>query len=205
MPDPIDWGFALPYYLAALGVGYILGSFPTGVVLARMFGLGDLRQIGSGGIGATNALRTGSYAAAIGTLAGDFAKAAGATALGAYFGPQTAILAAAGALLGHLFPVWLGFRGGKGIAVYIGVLAILCYPLALLFCAIWLVVAALFRYSSLALLCASAAMPVAAIYAEAYPIRDLSLLFLLLIFWAHRENIVRLSRGQENKIGQRAK
>ena len=205
MPDPIDWGFALPYYLAALFGGYALGSFPTGVVLARIFGMTDLREIGSGGIGATNALRTGSYALALGTLGGDFAKAALAVWLGNHFGSDIAIVAAAGALLGHLFPVWLRFKGGKGIAVYIGVMAILFYPLAVIFCLVWLGVAALSRYSSLASLSASAAMPFAAIYFEAYQIRDMSLLFLALIFWAHRENIMRLIRGEESKLGRTAK
>lgn len=203
MPEPIDWGFALPYYFIVSLAGYLLGSFPTGLVLAKVFGFGDLTSIGSGNIGATNALRTGSKWLAIGTLAGDGAKAALAVFLGSIFGPQTAILAGAFSLLGHLFPLWLKFKGGKGIAVYIGTLATLFYPLALIFIAIWIGVAIIFRYSSLASIIASLAIPVLAYYFEEYQIMDLSLFFLVLILWAHNENVLRLWRGTEDKIGKK--
>lgn len=203
MPEPIDWGFALPYYLGACAVGYLLGSFPTSVVLSKLFGLRDLREVGSGNIGATNALRTGSKGLALGTLAGDSGKAALAVWLGAMFGPQTAILAGACALLGHLYPVWLKFKGGKGIAVYIGALLVLYPLLAFIFISVWVLTAAISRYSSLAALLAIMAMPPAAIYFEEYQLRDLTLLFLFLVLFSHRENIVRLWRGEESKIGEK--
>ena len=138
MPDPIDWGFALPYFAAALAGGYLLGSIPTGLLLTRLAGLGDIRKIGSGNIGATNALRTGRRWIGVGTLAGDAGKAALAVYLGNQYGLDTAILAATGSFFGHLFPIWLGFRGGKGVSVFLGGLAVLYWPLALLFIGIWL-------------------------------------------------------------------
>ena len=202
MPEPIDWGFALPYYLSALLGGYLLGSFPTGLVLGKIFSSADLRKVGSGNIGATNALRAGGKGLALGTLVGDSGKAALAVWLGSMFGPQTAILAAAAAFLGHLYPVWLGFKGGKGIAVYIGALAVLYYPLALVFGAVWVLTALLTRYSSLAALLAVLAVPPVAIYFEEFQVRDLSFFFLVFVFYSHRENIMRLWRGQENKIGK---
>ena len=203
MPEPIDWGFALPYYVSALFGGYLLGSFPTGVVLSKLFGFVDLRSVGSGNIGATNALRTGNKLLALGTLLGDSGKAALSVWLGSYFGEQTAILAAVGSLLGHLYPVWLGFKGGKGIAVYIGALSVLFYPLALIFILVWVLTAFFTRYSSLAALLAVSAMPLGAIYFEAFQLRDLCILFLVLVFYTHRENVVRLWRGEESKIGKK--
>jgi glycerol-3-phosphate acyltransferase PlsY len=203
MPEPIDWGFALPYYLTSCVVGYLLGSFPTGVVLSKLFGFADLRKTGSGNIGATNALRTGSKGLAAGTLFGDGGKAVLAVWLGGMFGPQTAILAAVFVLLGHLYPVWLGFKGGKGIAVYIGALGVLFYPLMLVFTAVWILTAAIFRYSSLAALLAAVAVPLAAIYFEEYQLRDLTLFFLVMLFISHRDNIKKLWRREESKIGQK--
>ncbi len=201
MPDPIDWGFALPYFAAALFGGYLLGSIPTGLLLTRWAGLGDIRDIGSGNIGATNALRTGRRWISIATLIGDIGKAALAVYLGARFGPDMAILAAAGAFWGHLFPIWLGLRGGKGVSVFLGALAVLYWPLALLFIGIWLGIAILFRFSSLASLTASITTPfAAALLFNEWQIAELCFILQFFIVWAHRANIARLTRGEEPKI-----
>ena len=201
MPDPIDWGFALPYFAAALAGGYLLGSIPTGLLLTRLAGLGDIRKIGSGNIGATNALRTGRRWIGVGTLAGDAGKAALAVYLGNQYGLDTAILAATGAFFGHLFPIWLGFRGGKGVSVFLGGLAVLYWPLALLFIGIWLGVAVLFRFSSLASLAASIATPfAAALIFDEWQIAELCFMLQFFIVWTHRENIARLTKGEESKI-----
>src|SRR5262245_46242671 len=135
--------------LAAFGCGYLLGSVPFGLVLTHLAGLADIRSIGSGNIGATNVLRTGHKGLAAATLAGDMLKGTGAVLLGGLFGTEPALAAALGAFLGHLFPVWLKFKGGKGVATYIGILLGLAWPVALAFVAIWAAVAALTRYSSL--------------------------------------------------------
>jgi glycerol-3-phosphate acyltransferase PlsY len=201
MPQPI--ALALPY-AAALVLGYLFGSIPFGLILTRLAGTPDIRSIGSGNIGATNVLRTGRKALAAGTLIGDALKGTAAVLAAKYaLGADAALAAAAGALIGHIFPVWLGFRGGKGVATYIGVLLGLAWPAALAFCLIWLAVAALCRYSSLAGLTASAAMP-----AVLWFIADEStaLLFVLLtaLLWImHRANIGRLLAGSEPKIGHR--
>src|ERR1700753_2308166 len=151
-------GVVLPL---ALILGYLLGSIPFGLILTRLAGTQDLRTVGSGNIGATNVLRTGRKGLAAGTLIGDMLKGTVAVILAGYFGGADAAMAAAlGAFLGHLFPVWLKFRGGKGVATYIGVLLGLFWPAALAFCAIWLVVASLSRYSSLAALVASLVTPI---------------------------------------------
>src|SRR6516164_8938300 len=147
-------------YIAALAFGYLCGSIPFGLILTRLAGTADIRSIGSGNIGATNVLRTGRKGLAAATLLGDVLKGTLAVLVVEHFGGrELAMLAAAGALLGHLFPLWLGFKGGKGVATYIGILIALAWPAALAFCVIWLVVAALSRYSSVAALAASAATP----------------------------------------------
>src|SRR5689334_19159102 len=159
----------LPAYAAALAFGYLCGSIPFGLILTRLAGTADIRAIGSGNIGATNVLRTGRKGLAAATLIGDALKGTLAVLLVyyyyggeyRYFGHELAIPAALGAFLGHLFPVWLGFRGGKGVATYIGVLIGLAWPFALLFGVVWFVVALLSRYSSLSALIASAVTPVA--------------------------------------------
>ena len=201
MPDPIDWGQALPYFAAALFGGYLLGSIPFGLIFTRLAGLGDIRQIGSGNIGATNALRTGNRWVAVATLICDAAKGAVAVLLAARFGPDTAVLAAIGAFLGHLFPVWLKFKGGKGISTFIGLLLALYWPVGLLFCATWLAVAVIFRYSSLAALVAALATPAYLAWLDRWQLAEMSLLLVVLIFIAHRENIGRLLRGEESRIG----
>src|SRR5712675_3373619 len=146
----------LPAYLAALAFGYLCGSIPFGLILTRIAGTQDIRSIGSGNIGATNVLRTGHKGLAAATLLCDMLKGTVAVVIAGYLGgPNAAMLAALGAFLGHLFPVWLNFRGGKGVAVYIGVLLGLFPPAAIVFCLLWLATAATSRYSSLAALVAS--------------------------------------------------
>jgi acyl phosphate:glycerol-3-phosphate acyltransferase len=197
---PIDWSLA-PAYAVAFVFGYLCGSIPFGVLLTRLAGGLDIRAIGSGNIGATNVLRTGRKGLAVATLAGDMLKGTAAVLLTChYFGHSLAIVAALGAFLGHLFPVWLRFRGGKGVATYIGVLLGLAWPAALVFCAIWLVVAALTRYSSLAALTASAAAPAFLLLQRDFPDAALFLLLSVLLWIMHRANIARLFRGTEGKI-----
>src|SRR5690242_4524020 len=185
--------------------GYLLGSIPFGLLITRLAGTEDLRHIGSGNIGATNVLRTGRKGLAAATLVCDALKATIAVVVTAHFAGAEAVLAAAlGAFLGHLFPVWLGFKGGKGVATYIGLLIGLAWPCALVFCALWIAVAALTRYSSLAALVASATTPVA-LWALHRP--QLALLFLLLsilLWFMHRANIARLLAGTEGKIGAKS-
>ncbi len=197
---------ALPASVAAFAFGYLCGSIPFGIVLTRLGGGPDLRAIGSGNIGATNVLRTGRKALAAATLVGDALKGTAAVLCVAYIlGSDYAPAAAIGAFLGHLFPVWLRFRGGKGVATYIGLLIGLAWPAALAFCAIWLAVALLTRYSSLAALTASAAAP--AFLWWRGDLRDAPLFLLLsaLLWIMHRANIARLARGAEDKIGTRPK
>jgi glycerol-3-phosphate acyltransferase PlsY len=182
--------------------GYLLGSIPFGILLTRLAGGPDLRSIGSGNIGATNVLRTGRKGLAAATLILDMLKGTVAVVMVRAVAGDDAVLAAAlGAFLGHLFPVWLKFKGGKGVATYIGVLLGLYWPAALAFCAVWLAVALAFRYSSLAALVASALTP-PALWFLGRP--DAALLFLLLsaLLWImHRANIQRLVAGSEGKIG----
>ncbi len=203
MPDPISWSAAMPYYAAALAVGYLLGSIPFGLIITRFAGLGDIRDIGSGNIGATNALRTGNKWVAGGTFLGDMAKGAAAVLIARQFGPDLAVIAAFGALVGHLFPVWLRFKGGKGISTYIGILLALAWPVGLLFCATWLVVALIFRMSSLSALVASLLSPVYFVWVDQWQMVELSVLLVILVFYAHRENIQRLLSGTEPRIGQK--
>jgi acyl phosphate:glycerol-3-phosphate acyltransferase len=185
-------------------LGYLLGSIPFGLILTRLAGTPDLRSIGSGNIGATNVLRTGRKGLAAATLICDMLKGTLAVLISGYFGgPDAAMLAALGAFLGHLFPVWLKFKGGKGVAVYIGVLIGLFWPAALLFCAVWIVTAAITRYSSLSALVASVVTP---IFLWWLGHLDLTLLFAaltVLMFYMHRANIARLRAGTEGRIGQK--
>ena len=196
---PFDALLAIAFIL-----GYLLGSIPFGLLLTRLAGTQDLRSIGSGSIGTTNVLRTGRKDLAAATLIGDMLKGTIAVILSGYFGgPDAAMLAGLGAFLGHLFPVWLWFKGGKGVAVYIGVLLGLFWPAALLFCAIWLVVAVITRYSSLSALIASLVTQLS-LWWFGHP--ALSLLFApmtVLLFYKHRANIERLVKGTEGRIGQK--
>ncbi len=189
-------------HAAAFVFGYLCGSIPFGILLTRLGGGPDLRAIGSGNIGATNVLRTGRKGLAAATLIGDMLKGTAAVLIAEHLlGHEFAIAAAIGAFLGHLFPVWLRFRGGKGVATYIGILIGLAWPAAIVFCVIWLAVAALTRYSSLAALTASAATPVF-LWWRGNPREAVLFLLLSLLLWImHRANIARLIRGTEGKIG----
>ncbi len=202
MPDPISWEFSGPYLLAAFVGGYLLGAVPFGLLLARLAGLGDIRNIGSGSIGATNVLRTGRKGLAAATLLLDGGKGAGAVLLAGLWGPDPQLMAALGAVLGHIFPLWLRFRGGKAVATLLGVLLALAWQAGLAACATWLLVAGLLRYSSLAALVSVAAAP---FYIWLFN-RDLQLVELIavlavLVWIRHRTNIARLLKGEEPKIG----
>jgi glycerol-3-phosphate acyltransferase PlsY len=203
MPDPIDWSL-LPEYAAVFVFGYLCGSIPFGVLLTRLAGAPDIRTIGSGNIGATNVLRTGRKALAAATLAGDMLKGTAAVLItDALFGRDVAVCAALGAFLGHLFPVWLGFKGGKGVAIFIGLLLGFKMWLALIaFCAIWAAMAAATRYSSLAALTASAATPAVLWWNGDLREAELFLLLAALLWIMHRANIARLIAGTESKIGR---
>jgi len=187
--------------LIALVFGYLLGSIPFGLLLTRAAGLGDVRNIGSGNIGATNVLRTGNKGLAAATLILDMLKGTAAVLIAGFYGTEYAIAAGLGAFLGHLLPVWRGFQGGKGVATYIGVLAGLMWQAALLFGAVWIVVALAMRYSSLSALVACVVTPIA-LYLWGRP--DLAILFAglsVVVFVKHRANIARLLAGAEGKIG----
>jgi len=190
-------------YLAAFVFGYLCGSIPFGVLLTRVSGAPDVRSIGSGNIGATNVLRTGRKALAAATLMGDMLKGTIAVLVaGSLLGRDAALCAALGAFVGHLFPVWLGFKGGKGVATYIGLLLGLAWPAALFFGAVWLTVAALTRYSSLAALIASVLTPFFLWWWGARLEAELFALLTVLLWIMHRANIARLAGGSESKIGR---
>ena len=198
----ISWTFL---DAVAFAIGYLLGSIPFGLILTKLAGYGDVRRLGSGNIGATNVLRTGNKALALLTLLLDGLKGTAAVLIAVRWGEPAALLAGLGAFLGHLFSVWLGFHGGKGVATYIGVLLGLAWKAALAFAVIWLAVAALTRYSSLAALIASAAVPAVLLAMGNVPVALLSLLFTLLLYWRHRDNIRRLLRDEEGRIDARKK
>jgi glycerol-3-phosphate acyltransferase PlsY len=186
----------------ALLLGYLLGSIPFGVLITRFAGVGDVRKIGSGNIGATNVLRTGRKGLAAATLLGDALKGTVAVLIAWRWGEGAGLLAALGAFLGHLFPVWLRFRGGKGVATYLGCLIAVSWISALVFAAIWLATAKVSRYSSLSALVASAATP-AALWLLGQPsAAALFVLLAALLWWKHRENVARLRAGTEGRIGQ---
>lgn len=210
--------------LPALLVGYLIGSIPFGLIFTRLAGLGDVRKIGSGNIGATNVLRTGSKGLAAATLACDALKGTAATILG----PLTASLfltadsgasgnlgtalaltpaayaAGTAAFLGHVFPIWLGFKGGKGVAVYIGVLLGLVWPAALVFCGTWLAIAVSTRYSSLSALVASFVTPFAAIYLQNATAGAVAAIMSIILIFKHHGNIRRLLAGEEPRIGAKS-
>ena len=188
--------------LAALG-GYLLGSIPFGLVLTRMAGLGDIRSIGSGNIGATNVLRTGNKGLAAATLILDSGKGAFAALAAALASPEAAAVAGLFAVLGHNFPVWLNFKGGKGVATTLGVLLAVSWPVGIAACATWLVVAAVFRYSSLAALVALALSPFYALIWSSTWVTVTALILAVLAIIRHRANIQRLVTGAEPKIGKK--
>jgi acyl phosphate:glycerol-3-phosphate acyltransferase len=189
-------------FIPAFVLGYLLGSIPFGLLLTRLAGTQDLRTIGSGNIGATNVLRTGRKSLAAATLIGDMLKGTVAVILAGYFGgPNAAMLAALGAFLGHLFPVWLKFKGGKGVATYIGVLLGLFWPGALVFALLWLATAFTSRYSSLSALVAAFVTPIFLWWFGHAALASLFAVLTLLLFYTHRENIKRLQAGTEGRIG----
>ena len=189
----------------AILFGYLLGSIPFGLILTRAAGGPDVRTIGSGNIGATNVLRTGRKGLAAATLICDILKGTAAVLIAAHFyGHDAALAAGFGAFIGHLFPLWLKFKGGKGVATYIGVLIGLVWPAALIFCVVWLVMAWVFRYSSLSALIASAVTPLA-LWLLGEPGPAVLFLALTAMLWImHRANIARLMAGTEGKIGAKA-
>jgi glycerol-3-phosphate acyltransferase PlsY len=194
-----------PVLVGAFGIGYVLGSIPFGLVFTKLTGTPDIRSIGSGNIGATNVLRTGRKGLAAATLLADMLKGTAAVLLAYYFfGADAAIAGGLGAFLGHLFPVWLGFKGGKGVATFIGVLAAFSWIAALIYGAIWIGIAAIFRYSSLSGLTACALTP-AILWALGKPKEAaLFVVMAVLVFMMHRANIARLMAGTETKIGRSA-
>lgn len=202
MIESMNWGLAWPYYIGALAIGYLAGSIPFGLLLTKAAGLGDVRKIGSGNIGTTNVLRTGRKDLAAATLVLDALKGTIVVLLAWQLGPNTAILAALGAFAGHCYPVWLGFKGGKGVATYIGVLIGLDWRVALAFCAAWLVVALVTRYSSLSALIASLVAPATLWWVGERQIAELAILLTILLWWKHRENLKRLLAGTESRIGR---
>ncbi|MBU3261701.1 glycerol-3-phosphate 1-O-acyltransferase PlsY [Roseovarius sp. PS-C2] len=185
-------------------IGYLLGSIPFGMVLAKAMNLGNLREIGSGNIGATNVLRTGSKGAAAATLLLDGAKGAVAVLLArAISGEDAAQLAALMAFLGHCYPVWLGFKGGKGVATFLGLMLALAWPVGLACCLTWLVTALIVRISSFAAIVAAASSTIWMFFLGQGKMVVLGFVLMLLIFWRHRANITRLKAGTEPKIGQK--
>ena len=194
-----------PVMLGLVAVlAYLLGSIPFGIVITRALGLGDLRQIGSGNIGATNVLRTGYKGAALATLLLDAAKGGVAVALARWLvGPDAAQIAALFAFLGHLFPVWLGFRGGKGVATFLGTLLVLDWRVGLAACATWAVTAAITRISSLSALVAAALTTVWLLVFHQGQMLILVMGLTLLIYWKHWANLERIKAGTEPKIGQK--
>src|SRR6202163_2259384 len=188
----------------AFFLGYLLGSIPFGLILTKLAGTADLRSIGSGNIGATNVLRTGRKGLAAATLICDMLKGTVAVVIAGYYGgPNAAMLAALGAFLGHLFPVWLNFRGGKGVAVYIGVLIGLFWPAAVVFGVLWIARAATTRYSSLSALVARFVTRIFLWWFGNSALASLSVVLTLLLFYIHRENIKRLQAGTEGRIGEK--
>ncbi len=199
--DPLgDFSYTWPFYAAALG-GYALGSIPFGLLLTRLAGLGDIRAIGSGNIGATNVLRTGNKPLAALTLVLDGGKGAAAVLIGGLLGPDIAVLAGAGAMVGHCFPVWLLFRGGKGVATFLGTMLAAAPLVGLACCAIWLAMAAIFRISSLAALSAAAMAPVLAHFLADRQRTEFGLLIAVIVILRHHQNIRRLLTGKEPRIG----
>tara|TARA_R110002049_G_scaffold843_7_gene5527 strand:- start:252 stop:905 length:654 start_codon:yes stop_codon:yes gene_type:complete len=215
LPDPLgDFSLTWPFYAAAL-IGYLIGSIPFGLVLTKMAGFGDVRKIGSGNIGATNVLRTGNKGLALATLLLDGGKGAVVVILANIFFTQDyAVLAGSGAFIGHLFPIWLKFKGGKGVATFIGVMLALSWPAGIAVALTWLLTALIFRMSSLSALVAAALAPVyihllktnlpfdGTFYGDTQRV-EVAFFMAVLIFIRHRENIARLLKGKEPKIGKK--
>jgi acyl phosphate:glycerol-3-phosphate acyltransferase len=198
-------GVSLPMttLLAAIAFGYLLGSIPFGLLLTRAAGLGDVRKIGSGNIGATNVLRTGNKGLAAATLALDMLKGTFAVWLASRYGSEAGLFAGAGAFAGHLYPVWLGFKGGKGVATFLGVLLGLSWKLALLFAVVWIAMAFVFRYSSLSALTAAILTCIGVFLESGWLMTAVIGAMTLAIVIKHRPNIERLVAGTESKIGSK--
>lgn len=206
MAEAFAWAYPSPMGLAALVLGYLLGSIPFGIILTRLAGGPDLRTIGSGNIGATNVLRTGNKKLAALTLIGDMLKGTAAVVLAGWLlgGKSAALAAGLGAFLGHLFPVWLRFKGGKGVATFLGILIGLKWSIALIFAAVWISIAYLTKYSSLSALIASLLTPLLFwFWVRDVQMAGLMAILALLLWFMHRENITRLLAGREGKIGQK--
>ncbi|MFB2563433.1 glycerol-3-phosphate 1-O-acyltransferase PlsY [Rhizobium sp. IMFF44] len=202
MADFWTWQLTLQTALAALVIGYLLGSIPFGLLLTRMAGLGDVRNIGSGNIGATNVLRTGNKGLAAATLLLDAFKGTAAVLITVhFFGEDAGVLAGFAAFIGHIFPVWIGFKGGKGVATYLGILLGLAPLMALIFAIVWLAIAFTTRYSSLSALVATLAIPVVLWILGADKIAAVMALMTVISWYKHRANIARLTAGTEGKIG----
>jgi glycerol-3-phosphate acyltransferase PlsY len=195
-------GLGLPHLAAAL-LGYLLGSIPFGLLLTKVAGLGDIRAIGSGNIGATNVLRTGRKDLALATLLLDGGKGAAAVLIARLFSEDLTVIAGGAAILGHLFPVWLKFKGGKGVATTLGTLIAANWIVGIGACLVWLIVAVLFRYSSLSALIAVAAAPIIALWLGNVPLAWLAAFAAVLVWIRHHENIKRLLSGAEPKIGKK--
>ena len=199
--------FPSPSPLILLGaaiLGYLLGSIPFGLIVTRLAGLGDIRSIGSGNIGTTNVLRTGRKDLAAATLVLDALKGTAAVLIARSWGPDAALVAGFAAFLGHVFPLWLRFRGGKGVATYLGLLAAFAWPAAVLFAVVWIAVATLSRYSSLSALTASLVSPLAVFWLGHYRGAFLMSVLTLILWVMHRANILRLAAGTESRIGRKA-
>lgn len=201
MPDPINWALSWPFFMAALVFGYLLGSIPFGYLLTRFAGLGDVRKIGSGNIGATNVLRTGSKKLAAMTVLGDGLKGTVAVLIAFRFGIDAAVFAGLGAFLGHLFPVWLKFKGGKGVATFIGITLGLYWPSALVFAVCWLIIAFVTRYSSLSALISSIIVIIFTAFMGRWQFAELYVVLTVLLWIKHHQNIGRLLKGTESRIG----
>ena len=190
-------------HLGGLLAGYLIGSVPFGLVLTRLAGMGDIRDIGSGNIGATNVLRTGNKPLALATLLLDTGKGAAAALLLMMVDPMAGLFAGGGAILGHNFPVWLKFKGGKGVATTLGVLLAVAWPVGLGACLTWLLTAIIFRYSSLSALVALSAAPIYAWWLDNLPVAILAALLAVLSIIRHHENVARLVKGEESEIGKK--
>ncbi len=204
MLDPINLQLVLPYYLLALAGGYLCGSIPFGLLITRWGGMGDIRDIGSGNIGATNVLRTGRRDLAALTLVFDAIKGAVPVLVAGRYHPDLMLIAGGGAFLGHLFPVWLRFKGGKGVAVACGIVTALSWPVGLLALGTWITVAALLRYSSLAALYTASLTPLY-FWFIAPPAAEFATLLAGIIWISHHANVRRLWAGTEPRIGSRSK
>ena len=204
MPDLVSWSLSAPEMLVSLLAGYLCGSIPFGLIMTRMAGLVDVRSIGSGNIGATNVLRTGNKKLAALTLLLDALKGTVAVVAARYaLGMEAALIAGLGAFLGHLYPVWLKFKGGKGVATYLGVLLGLAPLIVMVFAAVWLGMAKLFRYSSLAALSAAVVVPVALYLCGRPEVASLFVVMSVITILKHHQNISRLLSGTEGRIGDK--